>query len=85
MLNPVSTLHAVSHDPTLRTLITLRDGRKLTALELLWIYHDACAAYLADREGDPTGAEEDTQEVMTRWADVLTRLGTCLLYTSRCV
>ena len=75
VLNPVSTLHAVSHDPTLRTLITLRDGRKLTALELLWIYHDACAAYLADREGDPTGADEDTQEVMTRWADVLTRLG----------
>jgi len=76
VLNPVSTLHAISHDPTLRTLITLRDGRKLTALELLWIYHDACAAYLQERSGDPLGGDADTHEVMTLWADVLTRLGT---------
>jgi proteasome accessory factor A len=75
VLNPVSTLHAISHDPTLRTLITLRDGRKLTALELLWIYHDACAAYLQERAGDPLGGDADTREVMTLWADVLTRLG----------
>lgn len=75
VVNPVGALHAVSHDPTLRALITLRDGRRLTALDLLWIYHDACAAYLQEREGDPAGADDDTREVMSRWADVLTRLG----------
>ncbi|PID97134.1 MAG: proteasome accessory factor PafA2 [Actinomycetales bacterium] len=75
--DPVGELHQVSHDPTLHHLITLRDGRRLTALELLWTYHDAVAAYLhsrghrgADESGDP-----DTAEVMRLWADVLTRLG----------
>src|ERR687886_588511 len=29
---PVATLHAVSHDPTLRTTLRLRDGRTLTAV-----------------------------------------------------
>ncbi len=28
---PVSTMHAVSHDASLRSLVTLKDGRKLTA------------------------------------------------------
>ena len=32
---PVATLHAVSHDPTLATKVQLRDGRTMTALELL--------------------------------------------------
>ncbi len=70
VVDPVATLHAVSHDPTLRQLVRLRDGRSLTALELLWVYHDAAAAYLRERGSDPA-----TDEVMTRWADVMTRLG----------
>src|SRR6476469_4415623 len=31
---PVATLHAVSHDPTLKSLIDLRDGRSMTAVQL---------------------------------------------------
>jgi len=73
LANPVAALHQISHDPTLRTTVSLRDGRKLTALDLLWAYHDACAAYLEQRGG--TADDPDTAEVMTRWADVLTRLG----------
>ncbi len=71
---PVATLHAVSHDPSLRTQISLRDGRRLTALELLWEYHAAAAAYLAVR-GLGGDDDPDTAEVMRLWADVLTRLG----------
>jgi hypothetical protein len=69
---PVGTLQAVSHDPTLQALVALRDGRKLTALELLWATTTrARHTWLEDRgeRGDP-----ETAEVMTRWADVLTRL-----------
>ena len=75
--NPVSCLHAVSHDPTLTHLLTLRDGRTLTALELQWAYHDAVAAYLRDRghAGADEAGDPDTAEVMRLWADVLTRLG----------
>ncbi len=67
---PVSTLHAVSHDPGLTLLLQLRDGRTMTALQLLWTYHDLAAKYL-ERQG---GADEATAEVMDLWADVLTRL-----------
>ncbi len=71
--NPVGTLHAVSHDPSLATKVQLRDGRTMTALELLWTYHDLAAAYLDRRwagELDP-----DTTEVMHWWGTVLDRLG----------
>jgi Pup amidohydrolase len=40
LLRPVSALHQVSHDPTLRTTVELRDGRRITALELQHEYVD---------------------------------------------
>ena len=69
---PVGTLHEISHDPTLRRLVELADGRRMRALDLLWVYHDAAAAYLARDGGSP---DTDTAEVMTWWAQILTRLG----------
>ncbi len=69
---PVASLHAVSHDPSLRALLTLREGGTLTAVQLQWAYHEQVAAYLADRYGsdlDPVSVE-----VMARWESVLTRL-----------
>ena len=79
---PVATLHAVSHDPSLRTLLTLRDGRRLTALELLWEYYEAAAAYL-DARGLGGDDDPDTAEVMRLWADVMTRLGTDIMSCAR--
>src|SRR6476659_2852563 len=35
---PVRSLRAVSHDPTLTHQVRLRDGRRMTALELQWRY-----------------------------------------------
>ena len=49
LAKPVATLHQVSHDPTLQAKVTLRDGGQMTALELLWEYHDAVAGYLEVR------------------------------------
>jgi len=79
---PVATLHAVSHDPSLRTQLTLRDGRRLTALELLWEYYEAAAAYL-DARGLGGDDDPDTAEVMRLWADVMTRLGTDIMSCAR--
>jgi len=79
---PVATLHAVSHDPSLRTRLTLRDGRRLTALELLWEYYEAAAAYL-DARGLGGDDDPDTAEVMRLWADVMTRLGTDIMSCAR--
>ncbi len=69
---PVATLRAVSHDPSLRTLVTLRDGTELTAVQLQWAYFEQCRKYVDDRYG--SDADADTVEVLERWESVLTRL-----------
>jgi len=69
---PVSTLHAISHDPGLRELIELRDGRAMTAVQLLWVYYELADKYLQSHS--PADIDEDTEEVMTRWSSVLSRL-----------
>jgi proteasome accessory factor PafA2 len=68
---PVTTLHAVSHDPTLRELVTLRDGTRLTAVQLQWRYLEAAQAYVERHTED---ADDQTLEVLRRWESVLTRL-----------
>ncbi len=69
---PVSTLHAVSHDPTLRHLLTLTDGTKLTAIDLQRRIHAAVTAFVDDREG--SDADAMTRDVLERWVDLLDRL-----------
>ncbi|NAZ86025.1 depupylase/deamidase Dop [Kineococcus indalonis] len=70
--DPVRALHEVSHDPGLTQLVRLRDGRRMTALELQRAYLEAAAAFVEDRFGDD--ADADTREVLTRWDGVLTKL-----------
>ena len=70
---PVASLQAVSHDPTLTERLELVDGRRLTALEVQWLYLEAARRWLDLRDDDPEPAA--TAEVMGLWEDVLTRLG----------
>ncbi|GAB4079022.1 depupylase/deamidase Dop [Nostocoides australiense] len=69
--HPVATLQAISHDPTLTHVIELEDGRKLTAVQLLWRYYEMVDARL-DQTGE--GEQPHTAEVMRWWADVLGKL-----------
>ncbi|MEO6145388.1 MAG: depupylase/deamidase Dop [Dermatophilaceae bacterium] len=69
---PVVTLHAVSHDPGLQGLLELRDGRTMTAVQLLWAYYEQAERYLAARYAGEI--DDDTTEVMARWSSVLTKL-----------
>ena len=69
---PVATLHAISHDPSLQRLLELRDGRTMTAVQLLWAYYEQADKYLATRHAG--AVDDDTAEVMSRWSSVLTRL-----------
>jgi proteasome accessory factor PafA2 len=69
---PVSTLHAVSHDWSLKELVTLRSGRKLTAVQLQMEYAEQARKYVEDRYG--TDADPITIDVLERWESVLTRL-----------
>ncbi|PKW25332.1 depupylase/deamidase Dop [Phycicoccus duodecadis] len=70
---PVGTLHEVSHDPTLKATLELADGRRLTAVELLWEYHDRAAAFVDERSGG--APDPDTAEVLHWWSVVLDKLG----------
>ncbi|TAL20316.1 MAG: proteasome accessory factor PafA2 [Frankiales bacterium] len=69
---PVSALRAVSHDPTLRTPVTLRDGRRLTALQLQMEYLEQARKHVEDRLG--ADADEQTRDILLRWESVLDRL-----------
>jgi Pup amidohydrolase len=69
---PVSALRAVSHDPTLRQAVTLRDGRRLTAVQLQLEYLDLARKYVEDRYG--ADADDQTLDVLARWESVLDRL-----------
>jgi proteasome accessory factor A len=69
--DPVAELKAVSHDPALRHLVRLRDGRRLTALDLQWAYFERAKSFV-DSRGGP---DEATADVLDRWEGVLDRLG----------
>jgi proteasome accessory factor A len=68
----VRSLREVSHDPTLRHLLRLRDGRTLTAVQLQMEYLDLARKHVEDRLG--ADADEQTKDVLERWESVLGRL-----------
>ena len=69
---PVKSLRAVSHDPSLRLLLRLNDGRQLTAVQLQMEYLDLAKKYVEDRYG--ADVDEQTADVLQRWESVLDRL-----------
>jgi Pup amidohydrolase len=68
--DPVSELKQVSHDPTLTHRVRLRDGRRLTALDMQWAFLERASSFVDNRGGD-----EQTLDVLSRWESVLDRLG----------
>ncbi|MFL6137160.1 MAG: depupylase/deamidase Dop [Frankiaceae bacterium] len=69
---PVTALRAVSHDPSLRHLLRLRDGRRMTAVQLQMEFLEQARKYVEDRYG--TDVDPVTTDVLGRWESVLTRL-----------
>jgi proteasome accessory factor A len=70
---PVADLRAISHDPGLTHRVRLRDGRRMTALEIQGEYLDQARKYVEDKFG--TDVDADTADVLDRWESVLSRLG----------
>jgi hypothetical protein len=67
---PVEALQAISHDPSLTHQVRLRDGRRLTAIEVQREYLAMAREFVADRGDD----DEQTADVLRRWAEVLEEL-----------
>lgn len=73
--DPVAALQSISHDTSLTATIRLADGRRVTALDVQWMYHEA-AAKLAQDTGvaDVVDGDGHTHAVLERWAGTLTQL-----------
>ncbi len=70
--DPVHALRAVSHDPSLRYLLRLRDGRRMTAVQLQLEYLSLARSYVDSRLG--SDVDDQTADVLDRWESVLDRL-----------
>jgi Pup amidohydrolase len=79
--SPVAELRAISHDPSLRHLVTLRDGRKMTAVQLQMEYLELARKYSEDKYG--ADIDDLTSDVLSRWESVLTRLAEDPMLTAR--
>ncbi len=67
MEEPVAALQAISHDPSLSYKVRLRSGQQMTALEVQEAYLEQAQRFVDQRgEGD-----EQTADVLRRWAEVL--------------
>src|SRR3712207_5397321 len=64
---PVQALQAISHDPSLTHQVRLRDGRRMTALEVQQAYLEMAQRHV-ERRGEDEG---QTADVLRRWAEVL--------------
>src|ERR687884_1528098 len=64
---PVAALQAISHDPSLTHQVRLRDGRRMTALEVQQAYLEMAQRHV-ERRGEDDG---QTADVLRRWAEVL--------------
>jgi len=68
----VAELRAVSHDPTCRHPIQLRDGRRLTAVQVQMEYLELARKYTQERFGGDV--DDLTSDVLDRWESALVML-----------
>ena len=71
--NPVGAIRQVSHDPTLRRTISLRDGRKLTGLQMQWTLFERARAYALSHGLEAVG-QAVGEQVLALWESILTGL-----------
>jgi proteasome accessory factor A len=67
--SPVQAIRDISHDPTLKETVKLKDGRTITALEMQLEYSEYATRYVKTIDADSV-----TTDVLARWTDVLERL-----------
>jgi len=73
LANPVGAIRNVSHDPSLTRTILLRDGRRVTAIEVQWGMLERARKYERSH-GLAVVGESVGADVLARWEAVLTGL-----------
>jgi proteasome accessory factor PafA2 len=69
LADPVRAVHAISHDPTLKTTVELSNGRKFTGLDIQHAYMEMAAEHV-----EKTDQDSVTRHVLKTWAEVLDAL-----------
>lgn len=73
LADPVTALHAISYDPSLKTSVERADGSTITALELQEHFLEQARRFVQQEiVEDPV--PEQTMDVLDRWESVLSRL-----------
>jgi proteasome accessory factor A len=67
--SPVQAIRDISHDPTLKETIKLKDGRSISALQLQLEYLEYTTRYV-----NSISADAATKDVLARWTDVMEKL-----------
>jgi len=76
--SPVQAIRDISHDPTLRAAIKLKDGCTITALQMQLEYLEYATRYIGSISPDRA-----TKDVLARWTDVLMKLESDPMQLSR--
>src|SRR5262245_20503066 len=73
LAGPVAAIRQVSHDPTLTRSLLLKNGQRMTAIDIQWQYLEQAKKYERERGLECVG-EEVGADVLRRWEDVLAAL-----------
>jgi proteasome accessory factor A len=68
--NPVRAMQAVSHDPTCKVHIPLKNGKRMTPVDVQWLYHEAAQRYVATAPN----MNDSLKNIVEEWGSVLERL-----------
>ncbi|MDP5225944.1 MULTISPECIES: depupylase/deamidase Dop [Arthrobacter] len=72
VFEPVAALQDVSHDTSLQHRVRLIDGRRLTAVELQWLYFEAAKSFAEETgAGHPSQGDGETHALLTAWEETL--------------
>lgn len=71
---PVQDIHRVSYDLSLTKPLELKNGRRMTALEIQWEYFDRARKYADERGLECIGPDDVGSDIIARWEHVLTAL-----------
>ncbi len=73
LANPVAAIRQISHDPTLKRTVLLREGKRVTALELQWALLERAQKYERSHGLEAVG-DRVGSDVLAKWETVLTGL-----------
>ncbi len=71
MTSPINEIHQVSWDTSLTRGLEMKDGRRMTALEIQWEYLDRARKYSEEQGLDCVGEDGTGALVLDRWENVL--------------